>query len=391
MSTNQKISNDRFYLISVDLLKGLAIFPMILGHGVQWYYGTLAIRYEEGSLAVFFIIVTGLIVFPCFLFLYGFNLTNSFLRKGTDPSDNGIRIRAIKRSLIFLILASLGQTLMSFIRSPGRPETILNYILTWHLFHIFSFTTIALLLIWYFAWFLEKSKLKWNLNYLQSLRILLAISLIIILIAFFVLHDSTLTREKSYPVQLDPLVILERAILDIGSYGLIPWFSFSLSGSLIASILNLPNREIQKIKKTDVSLILIGLIFLIIGLPFLRIERFVSPALGGEPSSFSHILISIGVLILSTTLLINLFDLYQIIPLKTITKLCYPIIVVSNISLTVYLIHPMISILDPSYIPSELIFLILAILYSLLFVVIAHFWQYREFKFSIEWFVRKYG
>jgi len=383
------ISN-QFYLVSIDLLKGIAIFPMVLGHAVQWYYRTLAIRYEESSLAVFVIISTGLVVFPGFLFIYGFNLVNSFLHRGRDPSSHhNIRIRTIKRSLIFLVLATIGQVLMSFIRSSGRPETMINYILTWHLFHVFSFTTIALLLIWQLAWILEKSNLKWNLNYLQSLRILLSINLIFILLMFAIFHNYTLMREKSYPVPLVPFEILERAIFDIGTYGLIPWFSFSLSGGLVASLLNLPDRGTQKIKIIDISLILIGFALCIQGLMFLTRERFVSPALT-EPSSFPHVFFSIGVLILLTTLSIILLDLYQIYH-NIVTKVSYPIIVVSNISLTVYLFHPMFSILDPSVIPSEFFLLLLAILYSLFFVIIAHFWQIWEFKYSLEWFIRKYS
>lgn len=391
MQTDIKPQKGRFYLVTVDLLKGIVIFPMILGHGVQWYYQTLAIKYEEGSLAVFVIIATGLVVFPCFLFIYGFNLINSFLRKGKDISIHpNIRVRAIKRSLIFLFIATLAQVLMSLIRSSERPELILNYILTWHLFHIFSFSTIALLLIWQFAWFLKKSSLKWNLDYIQYLRILLSISLTIILLLFTFFHSYTLMREKSSHVPLDLLIVLERAILDIGSYGLIPWLSFALSGGLIASFLNLPNREIQEIRKGDILSIFISLMLCILGFMSLKTERFVTPALQ-EPSSFPHVFISIGVIALLTTLLIISLDLYKIIPYDIISKAFYPLIIVSKISLTIYLSHTLISFLDPTIIPSEPIFLVLASLYALLFVVIAHVWQRWEFKYSLEWIIRKYS
>jgi hypothetical protein len=364
---------------------------MILGHSVQWYYQTLAIRYEEGSLAVFVIIATGLVVFPCFLFIYGFNVINSFLRKGKDTSNHpNIRIRAIKRGLIFLFIATLGQILMSLISSPGKPELILNYILTWHLFHVFSFSTIALLLIWQIAWFLKKLRLKGDLDYIQYLRISLSISLVIILFLFIFFHSYTLIREKSSPVPLDPFVILERAILDIGSYGLIPWLSFSLSGGLIASLLNLPNRKIHKIEKGDLLSIIIGIIFCILGFMSLEAERFVSPAIQ-EPSSIPHVFISIGGLILITILSIISLDLYLIIPYETTKKILYPFIILGNISLTVYLTHTLISFLDPSIIPSEPIFLILAFLYTLLFVIIGHFWKRWEFKYSLEWIIRKYS
>ena len=64
-------------------------------------------------------------------------------------------------------------------------------------------------------------------------------------------------------------------------------------------------------------------------------------------SSLRHIsLVSILILIL-------VLDLYKIISHQTVTKLFYPIIIVSNITLTIHIIHPVFAVFEPSFIPSE--------------------------------------
>ncbi len=79
---NSELYEKRSYFITVDILKGLAIFPMIFGHSIGWWDSQLPRNYETGSLLLGFIIITGVMVFPCFLFFAGFNQVNSLLKKG---------------------------------------------------------------------------------------------------------------------------------------------------------------------------------------------------------------------------------------------------------------------------------------------------------------------
>lgn len=380
---------ERIYLLTVDILKGLAIFPMIFGHSIGWWNRELSMHYEEGSLAVVSIWFTGLMVFPCFLYLYGFNQVNSFLRQDEDVSNYyEIRLHAVKRSIIFCVFATLALGLMSIIQAP---EKFLNYIFTWHLLHLFAFSTLYLLLIWEIArWFERKNRVSWH--HQQIISILLFISFIGIIALFIFFHDYTVMREKSreFPVPLEPFSILTNISLDISSCGLIPWLSFPLAGGFTASFLNLYRDTQNHIVQKSRLVLLANLLLLIIGFMYLGTERFVSAGLG-YASSYSHVFISIGLIGSIFILLVLILDIHHKIPRKRSYNLLYPIIIVSKISLTVYLVHPIVAVFDPSLIPSESVLLFLVSLYSLFFIFLAHFWQKWDFKYSFEWIVRNYS
>ena len=80
--------------MTVDVLKGVAIFPMIFGHAIGWWDSNLVRNYETGSFFIILIMVTGVMVFPCFLYVSGFNQVNSILRKGFEkPTRQKMRNR----------------------------------------------------------------------------------------------------------------------------------------------------------------------------------------------------------------------------------------------------------------------------------------------------------
>ena len=147
-----------FYLVSVDILKGLAIFPMVIGHCLQWYDINLVLNFVNNHIIITTLIAIGLVVFPLFLFIYGFNQTNSFLRHKYLKDRSKVRKKAVKRTLILIAFAIIAQTIMTFVRSPDEWFKLPNYILSWHLFHLFAFSTISLLLMWELAiWLSEKN------------------------------------------------------------------------------------------------------------------------------------------------------------------------------------------------------------------------------------------
>ncbi len=348
----------------------------------------MAVNYEESGLLVTIIMILGLMVFPCFLFLYGFNQVNSFLKRGGDILNrNKIRSHAIKRSIIFLFFLVITMIIMAF--SRGEPEKSFNYIFNWHLFHLFAFSTIFLLLMWELAcWIEEKINGYWSSQ--QCLTVILLLNFALIIAFFFLFHDYMMKQPVAFPVQSEIKRIIEYALLDISTSGVIPWLSFPLAGGITASFLDLSN--IHKIRVTEKSVILlsVNLIFLVIGLLYSLEERFVSHGIG-YTSSFSHVFISIGLIGFIFVILVLLLDIYQKIPRKSTIRLFYPIIIVSKISLTVYLIHPVVGVFDPSLIPSESVLMSLASLYSLFFVILAHFWQRWDFKYSFEWIIKEFS
>ncbi|NHJ02685.1 MAG: hypothetical protein EAX86_11145 [Candidatus Heimdallarchaeota archaeon] len=379
---------NRFYLLAVDLLKGIAIFPMIFGHSIGWWDLSISKSYDtSGDFVIIIIWITGLLVFPCFLYLYGFNQVNSFLRKKLDISySQNIRGNSIKRVAIFFLFASITLAIMALIKAPGK---LLNYLLTWHLFHLFAFSTLFLLVLWELAsWVEKKGSAYWS--YIQIYTILLMLCFGIILLLFIYFHDYTIARESSrlFPVSLEIKTILENILLDVSSCGIIPWLSFPLAGGITASLLNLPSSSIKNTFQKSKVLLLTDSTFLIFGILSLRTERFVSAGLG-YASTFPHVFISIGLIGWIFVVLILVLDISQKIPRINSYRLFYPILVVSKISLTVYLIHPVVGVFDPTLISSKPVLLLLVSIYSFFFIILAHFWQKRDFKYSLEWIVRK--
>ncbi|MHA2331290.1 MAG: hypothetical protein ACXAEU_04620, partial [Candidatus Hodarchaeales archaeon] len=246
---------------------------------------------------------------------------------------------------------------------------------------------LLILLIWEVTIWLQ-GILKGKVNHQKLLASLNFSFFLMILMLFFIFHEYTLNQEPGFPDTFEILNILERNILDIASYGLIPWIAFPIFGAFTASFLCLPCVEKHNISKKMVSLLILDALFTIIGLMYLTKERVVAPAIV-LPSSYPHVFLSIGLIGSITIIMIALLDYYEKLPRESITRFFYPIITLSKITLTVYFFHPVIGFLDPEIITSETMLLVVSALYSAFFVLIALVWQKWKFKYSLEWLIRK--
>ncbi|MFX0050321.1 MAG: hypothetical protein ACFE8U_03420, partial [Candidatus Hermodarchaeota archaeon] len=99
--------------------------------------------------------------------------------------------------------------------------------------------------------------------------------------------------------------------------------------------------------------------------------------------------------ILTTTGFILLLDLNTFYEHREVNRLILPVVLLSKITLTVYLVHNL-AFAIPSDIPfirtllpNVNLMMFAGFLYSLLFVLIAFIWQKRNFKYSIEWFLSR--
>ncbi|MCK4848097.1 MAG: hypothetical protein KAT16_03655 [Candidatus Heimdallarchaeota archaeon] len=384
----KKVENMKkpFYMVSIDILKGLAIFPMVIGHSLQWWDFSLVMNYADSHIIITLLVSIGLMVFPLFLFIYGFNQTNSFLRRKLNNQQE-VRIRAMKRAFMLILFATFAQAIMTFIRSPDEWIKLPNYIFSWHLFHLFAFSTISLLIMWEITIWISK---KYDTRSIRVervyLSILIGISTFVLLLYFF-FHEYTMGQPVTFPVELDIISILGHALLDVGSAGVIPWILFSLAGGITASLLDLSHSEIKTARKNVIFLLVGFLLVLIMGILSLSIEPFVSPALR-SPSTYSHVFISIGAIGSLAMLLFLIFDLNGDTRQKNIRNLFSPVIIISKITLTIFIIHPVVFALDPKTIPSLEIAFVLATLYSLMFIPIAYIWQKYDFRYSFEWFIQ---
>ncbi|MHA2278524.1 MAG: hypothetical protein ACXAC2_22320 [Candidatus Kariarchaeaceae archaeon] len=329
---------------------------------------------------------TALVIPPFFMFLYGFNNTNSLFRKDEKSQRQETRIQFLKKAVIFFVIAEFSEGMAGLVVSP---EHLLNYLFTWELFHIFSLSTLVILIIFELAWFIE-SKMDWE--YKQVTTLLFLVTFVAIIGFFLLFHNySDLIRTKGIYVNLDLNSILQRIFFEDGQNPIIPWISFPIGGALIASVLDLQHKSKYGLFKPLIRVLSLGICILILGVVFLEKEPYRSTAVL-YPASSSFVLISLGVLILITTILIIGIDLPS---RERIIKAFSPIVLISNISLSVFIFHNVAFIIPPdspiiqSLVPTLTASMIVGVLYCVIIVFIAIIWKRVNFKYSVELMIWK--
>ncbi len=390
MNTIQKGKQEQFYLASVDILQGISVFYFIVWHTMLWWDHQLDNRWPNVILTTNIFMTTAMVIPPLFFFLYGFNVVNSLLRRSSSNFERrNSRTRLLKRAVIFFLVAEFCEGSAGLVTNP---EYLLNYFLTWELFHLFSLSTIFLLLVFELTWKLEEKKAY---NYRKVSISVLVFFLGVIIAIFLFIHDfsSGLAIEKMH-VDLTVDSILKRTVFEYGQNPVIPWLSFPIIGGIIAIFLDLPHEQKSAILKKVRLVLLSGVVPLVIGALYLGIEKYISTAVY-YPASSSFLFISIGTIILSTMFLILFLDLNSHGSHQTVIKIVSPLILISKITLTIFIIHNVVYIISPetpllkALISSETAAMILGFFYSLIFILIAFIWQKWNFKFSLEWTILK--
>jgi len=388
MKIKQNEVQKRFYLVTVDILQGLAVFIMVMGHTSIWWDSELDAQWPNVPFLFWVLITIALVVPPGFLFWYAFNTTNSLLRRREKNEHLHSRNRLLKRTMIFFLIAEFGELIASLAVSPRH---WLNYLLTWELFHMFAFSTFFLLIIFEFAWMIE-ARGSWN--HKQVSLVALSLCLIFVISFFLIFHDYSSSQSMPLYVELNIQSILQRIFFEQGQSPIIPWLAFPSAGALLASYLDLPNEDKDFIIRRALFALIGGFLVLFVGISFMRIERYVSTAVW-YPASSPLVFIAISIHILTTTGFILLLDLNTLYEHREVNRLLLPVVLLSKITLTVYIVHNIafvISSEDPfvrTILPNIDIALLAGFLYSLLFVLIAFIWRRWDFKYSVEWILSR--
>lgn len=388
MNTANKSTQRRFYILSVDLLQGIMIVWFVVGHTGLWWDSTIENKYPNVPPIISLFITLALIIPPGFIFLYAFNTANSLIRRKTTVERKKSRYRVIKRGIIFFLVAEIAEIASALVTQ--QPQYLLNAILTWELFTQFSFTTFFVLFVFELAWYLESQK-KWDYKKIVIVELISCIAIVLTLFSIF--HDYTQTNMiDSLFVDLNLNSILQRAVFEVGQAPIIPFTAFSATGALLAVYIDLPNEKkstiIAKMKKT----FLFSLPFVIIGSLLFQVEKYLSPVLL-YPTSSPLVFISVGVLPVTMVILIYILDIDSLYSRQSINKMILPLIVLSRITLTVYIVHNFAYVIPPDLPIFELLIqdihmaLLAGLFYTLFFVVIAFIWQKWQFKYSIEWII----
>lgn len=382
------VEEKQFYLVTVDYLQGFSIIFFVIWHTLLWWDGLIDTNWPNIEIPVAIFMTIALVVPPFFFFLYAFNIVNSLLRK--DESERKeTRIRFIKKTIIFFLIAELTQGFVGLIIAP---EYLINFLLTWEIFHMFALTSLFFLVVFEIAWQLEQRK-QYNYRYVVIVTSLLF--LLGILGLFLLFHDYSSNRSiHEIYAELNLNSIFERTVFESGQNPLIPFFSFPILGGLIATFLNLPNEKTGIVLKKARIVLLGSIFFLITGFLFLGVEGYVSTPLRYLASS-SFIFITIGFLIFTTIGGIMLLDFDTLSSRPKRIKMLLPVLLVSNISLTVFIIHNILFFFPSElhiiqqFLFSETMVLIFGLLYSFCFIILAAFWQKWNYKYSLEWTIAK--
>ncbi|MHA1975001.1 MAG: hypothetical protein ACTSW1_18570 [Candidatus Hodarchaeales archaeon] len=384
MDSGKTSDKKRFYLLSTDILQGISIFLVVLGHTTLWWDKTLDSQYPNLPFIPLIFLRIAFLVVPGFLFWYTMNTTNSLLRKKTEDDKKKARIRLVKRTIIFFVFATSFELISAIVSNPTK---IINALFNWQLFHMFSFSTSYALITMESSWFLGK-KFQWDHKKILSLIHLTTVLIVVLL--FLGLHTYNDTNRLKLYVDLDISAILGRIFLDRGQTPILPYLSFSAAGGMMAAFLDLPNERKETIIRRSKVILAAGILFILAGIPLLSVEEYTSTPTG-YPSSSPFVILSIGIQLFLTTLLVLLIDLDNLYTRKKINKFIMPIVLYSKITLTIFIVHNLLFMMPndlpiiQSLITDIHIAMVFGAMYAFLFVILALVWQKWRFKYSFEW------
>ena len=173
-------------------------------------------------------------------------MVNSLLRRTTKSDRQQSRTKLLKLTLLFFLIAEFAEGSAALVTNP---EFLLNFLLTWELFHLFSFSTIFLLVIFEFAWKLEEIK---NYDLRKVSTGILMVILLLILATFLIFHDYTGSQDFEHMyVYLILNSVLTRIFFEYGQNPLIPWLIFPVIGGIMAIYLDLPHKPKSEVLKNS--------------------------------------------------------------------------------------------------------------------------------------------
>ncbi|MFX1536203.1 MAG: hypothetical protein ACFFDI_18460 [Promethearchaeota archaeon] len=374
---------------AVDVLQGIALCIMFAQHSFLWW------DYDAflGQTNPLFIIAAyaGAFVAPTFLLLLGFNMRNSIARRMSTTSFSEVRKYLLKRVVVFLVLGFLNNVLMTVVTFSFGYIDFLTWLFTWDLLHLFGITSLFLYCIYEIVNQLNTRRLlKTSIN--TQLTILCSFALVVILLFMLILQALYLgdfSFNILYPERVPvfrPSNIVETIQIALvrGGYAIFPYTSFGVVGFLVASItLSLPNK-----KSWGKAIVGVTAIFTVIGgsfFVFLRIP-IVFPLILHMPSlSFLFLYWATQLFVFFVALLV--FDVLK--EKSVLLPYVKPLTRMSAIPLTIYYTHFPIYFINPSLVPNSFVLFILIALFILLYMLIAYGWEKKQFKYSLEWIIRK--
>jgi len=367
---------EKFRLNSLDILRGLALLLMIVSHFSYWLVDTS----KDFDLMPFFNIIA-YIACPLFLIILGIGQAFSMHFKKIDGvTEREIGIHILKRSGWFLLLSfafNIGLELNNIQINPIA-------ILSWQIFSIILFSTV-------FLYIIRNLPIKFKI-------ILIGIVFFLNVALHYLLNVSTMTNQ--YILNFTNGFDVISALLFNGHFSPFPFLIFGILGSIIGDWYLKIKKEGTDINQMVNYLLIFGIIFIIVGV---LIEPYIFVDTAGVHFYFmirathSSTLFNIGL----GLVLVSIFIFIVEIKNKG-QKIFEPLKRFGKSSLTLVIAHTVLIIGTGSFLEiiwGMPIFRALGWLeYSIILMgfligwsILLVFWRKKDYKYSIDWLVKKYS
>ena len=338
---------------SVDFLRGLTVFSMIIYHFFVYW---VQMKKDNYGPFVEFFYFFGYLAAPFFLIISGISY-HIFIKKKIDAEQSNLKIfiEVLKRAVFIFIISTFLQIFFGF--SLGMK---IEFILYWSIFQVISFSMVLFYLIQFCK---------------QSLRIIIHLILTIFLIYFeFIIKSYNLTFLY---------------FLVEGTFEFVPWASFFLFGLIFGElILSFSNDNLNR---KLISLIILGiscLLYIVIWMNYYWFYYFV-------PYFFPNFILMIGIFCILSSISYYLLDMKN--------KNFYfqeSIIRWGQLAFSIYYIHLGLIAVGVILFPVLLnefytngflpyFFLIILLIFFVVLEIFTKIWQKYNFIFGIEWIMNK--
>ncbi|MFW9990406.1 MAG: heparan-alpha-glucosaminide N-acetyltransferase domain-containing protein [Candidatus Odinarchaeota archaeon] len=339
---------------SIDFLRGLTVFSMIIYHLFIYWVHNKAQNY--GPFAEIFHFF-GYLAAPFFLIISGISY-HIYIKRKIDEDQSKLKIffEVLKRAIFIFTISTTFQLLFGFIF-----DMKIKFIIYWSVFQIISFSMV----LFYSIQFCKK-----------SLRILIHS----ILIVFFIIFEFII---KAYNIFFLYLLVE-------GTFEFIPWASFFLSGLIFGEIFLSFSNEIINNKMT--FLLAIGIcntVFIIIWINIFDYYYYV-------PNFFPFFIMMIGIFCILSFISYYLLDIrkYKFYFQESLIRW-------GRIAFSVYYIHFGVIAIGNIFFPIFLNqiytngfllyqFIIILILFFVALVIFTKIWQKYNYILGIEWIMNKF-
>ena len=386
---------------AIDVLRGIAILIMLWVHFTLWFSTHALLEGPINTILHGFLTHAGPVSAPFFIFVSGMSVTlASIKRRNKGMEEKKIRNHVIKRGLLVILLgyAFSFMRIFWYIPRPGGLERLINFFFFWDLLHALG----LLMILGYYC-----SRLSIRNRIIILIGIIIGTTILCYLPLFFgqpsnnTLHllwiagDYYINMELyswTYLINGNLVMVIVNFFTQItwyGAYPILPYFFFTLFGSIVISSL-LDAVKKRKPKGMWKYFHLINHPMIALGSVLGIITLILFP---GKVDPAFYCILTAGGAFLLFFIVFNMMDYHQ-----NHSRVFNNARIIGTLPLTLYMLHGFIIgiILEGinTLIPIKQVFVFPLVLIPILvffigLVALAYTWNKYNNKYSLDWILSK--